>query len=306
LSSATVSPVDASISVNGNALLINPTSSLDPNTQYTINIEDSVAADCEDTVQLPTRVTSTFTTDGTAIDDGDNVDPEIVISTPDLMGLLPVDLSLVIDFSEPLDSSTVSLDTIFITPVGSNEKIAGEFSFDGSRIIFTPSQPLDGNTSYELNIPGLPGGSGDSGLTDLSGNPLEALPNPISFITSGITAVIDGLDSAAPGNPLSALLTQLVALSENLQAPGDGGLPNPDELIIIEIFPFLVDGNVAPEDLADLSSALVAVCDPKEVDTACTLSLDIAFGSFNEAIQQDFADALTNGDVEALGQAKKK
>lgn len=390
LSSATVSPVDASISVNGNALLINPTSSLDPNTQYTINIEDSVAADCEETVQLPTRATSTFTTDGNAANNGDNEAPEIVISTPDLMGLLPVDLSLVIDFTEPLDSSTVSLDTIFITPVGSDEKIAGEFSFDGSRIIFTPSQPLPGNSSFELNIPGLSGGP-NSGLTDLSGNPLAALLEPISFITSGITAILDGLPG---GNPLGDLQSALEDLAGNLisQLPGDSGgeapnqqaifeipitlgaliaagaeelttllglpandafdpssltdLISPDslanlldgsiltqlqglfaslpvnpsdtaianaliggdyDLVVLEIFPLLVNGELTPEKLAEFSSVVIAVCDPKGnatgTDTACTLSVNIGFGSFSEAVQQEFADALTGGDPAALGQA---
>jgi hypothetical protein len=301
LAGGTSSPVEAVLTTTANAIVIDPVGDLQEGTSYTITVEDTVAADCEEDRSLATRETSSFTT-GDATNQ-DNEAPSLVISTPEeLNGTpLPVNGSLTIDFSEGIDASTISLDTIFISPDGGLTKIDGVFSFDGSRVTFTPSEPLNGNTSFDLIV--LPG------IRDLSGNDLPLPPTgreEFSFITSGIIAIIDGLEDAAPGNPLSELLNQLEELSANLQNPGDGSLPNPDELILLEIFPLLVDNEPTPENLADFSSVLIAVCDPKgnaAGDPACTLSLDIAFGSFSEEVQQQFADALTNGDPVALGQA---
>ncbi len=395
LSGGTAGSIDASLSVNGNALLINPVSGLEEDTLYTVNIGAGISAACSENIALGTDASSDFTTGGQ--EDEDTTAPEILVSTPDLMELLPVDITLVIDFSEPLDSSTVNFDSIYVIPVDSegspipgSGKIEGDFSFDGSRVLFTPSEPLNGESFYLLEI--------NTNIEDLSGNPLAAVSTNI-FRTESLTAVIEGILGGGSGdNPLGDLQAALEDLAGNLltivengtEEPGDeggneggdSGVPTDPQalfelpltlaaliaagseellaltglseedlgdldnfadlldssilaqlqdlltqfaddpqnfdlleafnsgdydLVILEIFPLLVDGELTPERLTEFSSVLIAVCDPKGnatgTEAACTLSVNIGFGSFSEGIQQAFADALANGDPAALAQS---
>lgn len=395
LSGGTAGSIDASLSVNGNALLINPVSGLEEDTLYTVNIGAGISAACSENIALGTDASSDFTTGGQ--EDEDTTAPEILVSTPDLMGLLPVDITLVIDFSEPLDSSTVNFDSIYVIPVDSegspipgSGKIEGDFSFDGSRVLFTPSEPLNGESFYLLEI--------NTNIEDLSGNPLAAVSTNI-FRTESLTAVIEGILGGGSGdNPLGDLQAALEDLAGNLltivengtEEPGDeggneggdSGVPTDPQalfelpltlaaliaagseellaltglseedlgdldnfadlldssilaqlqdlltqfaddpqnfdlleafnsgdydLVILEIFPLLVDGELTPERLTEFSSVLIAVCDPKGnatgTEAACTLSVNIGFGSFSEGVQQAFADALANGDPAALAQS---
>ena len=395
LSGGSAGSIDASLSVNGNALLINPVSGLEEDTLYTVNIGAGISAACSENIALGTDASSDFTTGGQ--EDVDTTAPEILVSTPDLMGLLPVDITLVIDFSEPLDSSTVNFDSIYVIPVDSegspipgSGKIEGDFSFDGSRVLFTPSEPLNGESFYVLEI--------NTNIEDLSGNPLAAVSTNI-FRTESLTAVIEGILGGGSGdNPLGDLQAALEDLAGNLlsivengaEEPGDeggneggnGGVPTDPQalfelpltlaaliaagseellaltslseedlgdldnfadlldpsilaqlqdlltqfaddpqnfdlleafnsgdydLVILEIFPLLVDGELTPERLTEFSSVLIAVCDPKGnatgTEAACTLSVNIGFGSFSEGVQQAFADALANGDPAALAQS---
>ena len=395
LSGGTAGSIDASLSVNGNALLVNPVSGLEEDTLYTVNIGAGISAACSENIALGTDASSDFTTGGQ--EDEDTTAPEILVSTPDLMGLLPVDITLVIDFSEPLDSSTVNFDSIYVIPVDSegspipgSGKIEGDFSFDGSRVLFTPSEPLNGESFYVLEI--------NTNIEDLSGNPLAAVSTNI-FRTESLTAVIEGILGGGSGDsPLGDLQAALEDLAGNLlsivengaEEPGDeggneggnGGVPTDPQalfelpltlaaliaagseellaltglseedlgdldnfadlldpsilaqlqdlltqfaddpqnfdlleafnsgdydLVILEIFPLLVDGELTPERLTEFSSVLIAVCDPKGnatgTEAACTLSVNIGFGSFSEGVQQAFADALANGDPAALAQS---
>tara|TARA_Y100000296_G_scaffold3272_1_gene4472 strand:- start:3114 stop:5048 length:1935 start_codon:yes stop_codon:yes gene_type:complete len=393
LSGGSAGSIDASLSVNGNALLINPVTGLEEDTLYTVNIGAGISAACSENIALGTDASSDFTTGGQ--EDEDTTSPEVLVSTPDLMGLLPVDITLAIDFSEPLDSSTVNFDSIYVIPVDSegspipgSGKIEGEFSFDGSRIIFTPSEPLNGESFYELVI--------NTNVEDLSGNPLAIISTNI-FRTEGLTTILDGLTGGGSGsNPLADLQTALQDLGGTLLSllptelggddPSQGGdgsgqqalfeIPltlaaliaagaeelvsltglsaddlsdpasflsnfgdlldpsilsqlqtlfdeftnNPTnfnildavnsgnyDLVVLEIFPILVNGELTPEKLAEFSSVVVAICDPKGnatgTDVACTLSVNIGFGSFSESVQQAFADALANGDPAALAQS---
>ena len=395
LSGGTAGSIDASLSVNGNALLINPVSGLEEDTLYTVNIGAGISAACSENIALGTDASSDFTTGGQ--EDEDTTAPEILVSTPDLMGLLPVDITLVIDFSEPLDSSTVNFDSIYVIPVDSegspipgSGKIEGDFSFDGSRVLFTPSEPLNGESFYVLEI--------NTNIEDLSGNPLAAVSTNI-FRTESLTAVIEGILGGGSGDsPLGDLQAALEDLAGNLlsivengaEEPGDeggneggdGGVPTDPQalfelpltlaaliaagseellaltglseedlgdldnfadlldpsilaqlqdlltqfaddpqnfdlleafnsgdydLVVLEIFPLLVDGELTPERLTEFSSVLIAVCDPKGnatgTEAACTLSVNIGFGSFSEGVQQAFADALANGDPAALAQS---
>ncbi|MEC8522898.1 MAG: Ig-like domain-containing protein [Pseudomonadota bacterium] len=391
LTGGTAGSVDSTLSVNSNALLINPVSGLEDDTLYTVTLGAGITATCSENIALGADQDSEFTTGSTE----DTTPPEVLVSTPDLMGLLPIDITLAIDFSEPLDSSTVNLNSIYVIPVDSegtpipgSGKIDGEFTFDGSRITFTPSEPLELDSFYELVI--------NTNLEDLSGNPLAVISTNI-FRTEGLTAILDGLTGDGAGsNPLADLQTVLQDLGGTLLSllptdlggddPGQGGdgsdqqalfeipltlaaliaagaeelvsltglsaddlsdpasflsnfgdLLDPSilsqlqtlfaeftndptnfnildavnsgnyDLVVLEIFPILVNGELTPEKLAEFSSVVVAICDPKGnatgTDVACTLSVNIGFGSFSESVQQAFADALANGDPAALAQS---
>ncbi|HUH17020.1 MAG TPA: Ig-like domain-containing protein [Methylomirabilota bacterium] len=84
--------------------------------------------------------------------------------------------SLEVRFSEPVrEDAAASLE---IDP-----EVTGTVSWSGSTMIFTPSQPLELETSYTVSI--------GRGVRDLAGNEMTELPPPFTFETSGRPRVAD-------------------------------------------------------------------------------------------------------------------
>jgi hypothetical protein len=98
---------------------------------------------------------------------------------------------IVIFFSEPLDSSSVSKNSVNISSNGM--AIDGKLTLNGSAVTFSPSEPLAHNVDYTLNL--------TNDLSDLAGNSLS--PVQESFNLPNTTEMPEG----APANQAPLALT---------------------------------------------------------------------------------------------------
>jgi hypothetical protein len=98
---------------------------------------------------------------------------------------------IVIFFSEPIDSTSVSQDSVNISSNGM--LIDGKLTLNGSAVTFSPSQPLAHNVDYTLNL--------TNALSDLAGNTLS--PVQEGFRLPNTTEMPDG----APTNQAPLALT---------------------------------------------------------------------------------------------------
>ena len=97
---------------------------------------------------------------------------------------------------------TTSLEITFSEPVVTDEAeaavrldpaVVGAMTWSGSRMIFTPADPLALETDYVLTV--------DEGITDLSGNAMTEPPPPFEFLTAGRPTLVESEPadgSAAP------------------------------------------------------------------------------------------------------------
>jgi hypothetical protein len=108
---------------------------------------------------------------------------------------VPLNMSVVIVFSEPIATSTVTATTVYLSR--GTTRVPGDLTFaDAANLtaLFTPSSPLDPATDYSLTI--------TSGVADLDGQTLEtAVHVPFTTAASGAEPV-----SAVALTPLSALV----------------------------------------------------------------------------------------------------
>lgn len=98
---------------------------------------------------------------------------------------------IVVFFSEPLDPSSVSKNSVSVSSNGM--VINGKLTLNGSAVTFSPSQPLSHNVDYTLNL--------THALTDLAGNSLS--PVQEGFSLPDTTEMPDG----APTNQAPLALT---------------------------------------------------------------------------------------------------
>jgi hypothetical protein len=162
-------PVAASLSYNSttNTVSLTPSAPLATNANsYTLTVK-SGSAGVTDPFGNPLAAdfTSSFTT-------LDNTPPTIVTMSP-APGSTGVLATAVVTatFSEPVNVSTLTSNTVFLTVSGSGTPIAAGISYDApSRTVtLRPSVPLAGSTQYQVTIKG-----GSAGVQDLAGNPLSA------------------------------------------------------------------------------------------------------------------------------------
>lgn len=114
---------------------------------------------------------------------------------------VPLDTSITIDFSEPMDPSSVSESSVALQTSGAPVGVSRTLSQDRRRLTVRPESPLLGKTTYTLSL--------TSTLKDLSGAPLVSF-TPLTFTT---------LDPAKPPQPPPG---QIVA-----------ELPDQDALVLI-------------------------------------------------------------------------
>ena len=156
-----------------------PDSDLTYDTDYTVTI----TADVEDFSgnPLPNDYVWTFRT-GT---EPDMTQPDIVSFEPlNNADDVPVDTTIIVTFSEPVNPSDISPDTFFINDDIS--VISGKISHSEMTAIFTPDTELADDTIYTVTL--------TTGIEDMAGNPLEF--NYTWFFTTQ-----EGLFNSPPDTP---------------------------------------------------------------------------------------------------------
>jgi hypothetical protein len=151
--------ISGSISVNGASVVFTPDADLLADTVYTVTIGTG-AMDLAGN-PLADNYVWTFTT-------GQNLDidpPEITGHSPLADELdVPVNSSITVVFSEPIDAATVTSSTFLLSDGVDN--IQGTISASGQTATFTPTASMQWETGYTATV--------TSGVQDLSGNALTA------------------------------------------------------------------------------------------------------------------------------------
>uniref|UniRef100_A0A832IBH5 Matrixin family metalloprotease n=1 Tax=Eiseniibacteriota bacterium TaxID=2212470 RepID=A0A832IBH5_UNCEI len=121
------------------------------------------------TLLAPVAVSLGVTTTGIDVVTGlDTVGVAVVSVNPaDLTTGVGIDISLQVDFSEPVEVGSLTA-AFQLTPRGAANRLAGSglLADGGRRFVFTPSEPLAFSTDYDLRI--------TTALTDLNGVPIAA------------------------------------------------------------------------------------------------------------------------------------
>ena len=155
-------PVAGTVTPIGANVLFDPTSDLDPDTEYTATITMAAADLAGNT--LAADYVWTFTT-GTALDP---TAPTVILTNPaDLAIDVPLDSAVNATFSEAMDPLTISTATFTLTGPGLTD-VAGTVLYDVLSVIgtFTPDIDLLPATTYTATV--------TTGATDLASNPMAA------------------------------------------------------------------------------------------------------------------------------------
>lgn len=83
--------------------------------------------------------------------------------------------SVEVAFNEPVEADAA--DAVRLEP-----NVHGTASWSGTTLIFTPSDPLDLSTAYEVHV--------EAGIRDLAGNAMTETPPPFSFETAGRPRIV--------------------------------------------------------------------------------------------------------------------
>ena len=202
----------------GRELLFKPTTALENNTDYVVEIVGvrNLAGNL-----LPTRIEFHFET-GSQLD---STSPSTVVTNP-IHGAsnVPVNSPLSFEFSEQIDPTSLETCNCYVNDVALNEKAEGTFSLsdDKTIITFSPNQSLHTGQTYQVSI---------SNVKDLAGNVNNQ--SSINFTTSAFldktppqivaTTIVNG-DSNIPTNaqlrvlfdePISAASAKQLTITQN-------------------------------------------------------------------------------------------
>ncbi|WP_342630776.1 Ig-like domain-containing protein [Marinobacter alkaliphilus] len=301
--------------VMGKSVVLNPQGNLSANTEHTIEALSGLQADCPDNDTAKTlgvKNAASFTTgDSTQVD---TTSPTMAASSPQNgETLASPDARIFMEFSEPVDPTTVNSDSFIVQELDDNGNVVGVVSgaigVVGNSVEFTPDQSLKGQTYYRVVA--------TEGVTDLAGNGLES-SDSVVFRTGGLVlALNEGVINQIP--LLGAALNELGGTLLDPLAFGDSedGLNSLDNALILKLP--LIEGladaingdtqlggmsttNVDGVDFLNFLTGVVAVCDPKSVNNGepgvnCTLALDLGLGQSQITA---LADAFTGGNPEQV------
>jgi RHS repeat-associated protein len=193
--SASSGAVNVSQSLTGGnqRLTLLPAVPLSPSTAYTLTIAG--VQDFSGNV-LPSPTVVSFTT-GTGAD-LTSATVEGVNPTSNATGV-SANSTVTVTFSKSIDPLTVTTGTMQLIPTSTRIPVAGTATSTGGSATFTPNQPLDLLTQYELQL--------TSGITDIEGQSLSG-GGFISYFTTG---------QGTPAEP--------PAIASVVQAAGSAGTP---------------------------------------------------------------------------------
>jgi hypothetical protein len=172
-------PVMGTVSVDGDTAVFDPATDLQYDTTYIATILNTAQDAAGNSVI--NDFSWMFTTEGDHASDSAPLDttPPIVISTTPSNNLLdaPVNTSVSVEFSEPMNVATITGTNITMTNA-TDSAISGSLRYNNNSAIFTPDSDLEYATLYTLVVHG-----GNNGVKDLANN---ALINDFTvFFTTG-------------------------------------------------------------------------------------------------------------------------
>jgi RHS repeat-associated protein len=153
-----VSNVSQSLTNGNQTLTLIPTVPLSPNTTYTLTV--SGVQDMSGNV-MTSPFTATFGTGSAA----DVTRATVVSETPASNSTgVSTNTAVTVTFSKAIDPLTVSSSTMLLMPTSTDIPVTGVVTSNGITATFTPYQPLDSLTQYNLSL--------TSGVNDLEGQDL--------------------------------------------------------------------------------------------------------------------------------------
>lgn len=151
--------VQGTFSVSGAVVTFTPSGSLAANTTFTVTIASSVRDSAGN--HLPADYTWSFTT----TTETDTTPPVLVLISPAENAVnVPVSSLILVTFSEPVDSASVTASSFIVTASG--VVVTGALSVAGAAATFTPAIDLPYGAVITLQL--------TSAIHDTAGNPLSA------------------------------------------------------------------------------------------------------------------------------------
>ena len=189
--------ITATLSTAGSQATLTPTSALSGSTVYTATLKGG-ATGVKDAAgnTLANDYSWSFTT--LAVD---NIAPTVTSVVP-ANGATGISTGTTItaNFSEAINSSTVTASTIQLRDAGNN-LINSTLNVSGSQVTLTPTALLSGSTVYTATISG-----GASGVKDLAGNALAS--NYVwSFTTGAVDNIAPTVSVVSPANGATGIST---------------------------------------------------------------------------------------------------
>ena len=201
--------------MDANIFFFTPLSPLEYNTPYTVEFEASTAEDYSG--NYLDAASWSFTTTNTP----DTTPPTVVSTTPDDGAInVALDVTMQIEFSEPIDPSSMEEGGIIITPEMGDGIVT--WTDGGSTLNFEPDNPLLDDTAYYLVI--IEGAVRDFAGNFLSGNYSVTFTTGAALPTGGYSGTIAGdPHSTAAANPEGAL--SIAFMVNMITGGGDEGPP---------------------------------------------------------------------------------
>jgi len=175
--------IEASVSIEGNVMTIDPTVDFEEQSEYTLTLNSELtdlAGNGLENTSASSFITLSLDTTG----------PNIVsFSIVNGETNFPVDGSIVITFDEPIDENSL-LNNLDIRFGGTTDQFIGlTFEVSGNDVIVNPIDVLEANTEYVMNV--------TTNLTDLAGNRLRFARSRVFTTASSSLEVTTTNPSAA-------------------------------------------------------------------------------------------------------------
>lgn len=178
------SVVDGAISISDQEVTFNPTDDLEYATTYTLTVGAVITDEAGN--GLSGSVTTSFTT----IAAPDVANPIVVSVAPsDNEEDVSLDANIVVEFSEEIDLNSVDDNSLALTTPAFSNNIEATVTIDGNTMTIDPTESFEEEAVYTLEL--------GTGLTDLTGNPLEEVFQS-SFTTLSLDTEAPTLVSSSP------------------------------------------------------------------------------------------------------------
>ncbi len=209
--------------------------------------------------------------------------PTVLNITPD-SGSTEVDPTsiIVVEFSEPIDTATITASTFKVSSGGIN--ISGVFTFSSSTdtVMFTPDSELQDNTTCNIQL--------TSGIKDIAGNPLSVVFEA-SFVTSDITApfVVSTIPGdGATGQSLSTPVQ--IFFSENVDA-GSIDVSKFGFYSVTSVGPGNIDTSYIPLSLVSTTGHIITLSVDETLEYESAYYISVFDGAVSDSSGNSFSQS---------------